>query len=203
MSYPGYPVYPPPRPARTSVATHLWVAAGIGLLFGLILFMVRAPVNRSVGGGFVMALVGFGLLRAMEGGPVEWPHPPLGHVGRSAAAQRWRLGGFDSMVDRMPNLSPHLRLRLRALAQAILTRRGLEPGTPAAVSLLGAEAHEILFPTPRDPGDPRPDDPSAAALHALVDRLLLLSAPHDRSMNGFPGSPAPVVSPEALSKGNR
>jgi len=201
MTLPGHP-FPNPRPTRTPTSTHLWLAAAIGAFFALILFLARAPFPRVVGAGVVFGAVGFGLLRALEGGRMDWPLPPLGPASRTASIQRWRLGGFDAMVDKVPHLSSHLRLRLRNLATAILARRGLAAGTVDAVALLGGQNHELLFPTPRTAEQGRPDDPSAEQLASLLDRLLQLSAPANRSHGGFPGSDAGRPATSA-SKGNR
>jgi len=201
MTVPGYRL-PTPRPTRTPISTHLWLAAAIGAFFALILFLARAPFPRVVGAGIVFAAVGFGLLRALEGGRVDWPAPPLGPASRTALTQRWRLGGFDAMVDKVPHLSPHLRLRLRNLATAILARRGLAAGSIGAAALLGSQGHELLFPTPRTADQGRPDDPTAEQLAALIDRLLDLGAPANRSLHGFNGSAAGQPAASA-SKGNR
>lgn len=193
-----------PGPSRTPVGTHLWLAAAIGAFFALVLFLVRAPVPRVVGGGFVLAVVGFGLLRALDADRLEWPRPPLGPAARTAGSPRWRLGGFDFMVGKAPHLSPQLRLRLRALATSILARRGLVAGTPGAIALLGNDSHELLFPAERVAGQGRPADPTGAELTALVDRLLELSEHPDASRRGFPGVPPALDQSQAAPwKGNR
>lgn len=162
-------------PNGTPIAVHLWVAAAIGVFSGLVLFLVRAPVSRCAGGGVVLAAVAFGLLRAMERRQAEWPAPPVGRAAGLATAQRWRMSGFDSMVDKVPVLSEHLRVRLRALAVAALSRRNLPIGSPGAVALLGRSSHDVLFPPARSEDGGRPPDPSVDQLTALLDRLLELS----------------------------
>ncbi len=169
------------RPRPTPRLVHLWIALGVGAVFGSALFVVLAPLARAIGLGVVMAAVSFVLLRAMEVGTVEWPAPPPDPARRVDRAQRWRLNGFDAMVDKSPGFSSHLRSRLRVLASAILARRELVPGTPGAVLLLGQGTHDLLFPDlskplERDPGRSAPDDPSAAELSAMTDRLIELSA---------------------------
>lgn len=161
-------------PNRTPIALHLWVAAAIGVFSGLVLFLVRAPVSRCVGGAVVVAAVAFGLLRAMERPRAEWPAPPVGRAAGLATAQRWRMSGFDSMVDKVPVVSEHLMVRLRALAVAALSRRNLPIGSPGAVALLGRSSNDVLFPPVRSADGGRPPDPSADQLTALLDRLLEL-----------------------------
>jgi hypothetical protein len=175
MSWPSLPGPHPPPPPRTSVNTHLLVAAGIGLAFGLFVYFARAPIPRVIGAGAVMAVGSFGLLRAMEVGRLEWPARPHGRAIRAAGLQRWRLNGFEAMTDQRPGLSPDLRNRLRALAAAILTRHQLESGSPAAMALLGRDTHELLFPPARGDDDPRPEDPTNEQLSALTDRLIELA----------------------------
>ncbi len=163
-------------PPRTSVATHLWIAFGVGLLFAFFLFFVRAPVPRVAGGGVVIAIVAFVLLRAMDVGRIDWPAPPTGRVGAIDRIQRWRLNGFDAAVDKVPGFSPHLAVRLAALATAILADHDLRPGSPDAIAMLGPRTHELLFPPRREPGQDRPDDPVDDELLLLIDRLIELSA---------------------------
>ena len=165
-----------PAPKPTSATAHLWMALGIGLLFAFFLFFARAPVPRVVGAGIVIALAAFALLRAMEVGRIEWPPPPRGRLGGFDRIQRWRLNGFDAAVDKVPGFSPHLRVRLADLATAILAGHDLQPGSPAAVTMLGPRTHDLLYPPPRDPGQGRLDDPIDDELLILIDRLIELSA---------------------------
>lgn len=160
---------------------HLWAAAGIGAVVGLIVYGVGAPLSRSVGAGAVVILTAFLLLRSVDAGSVEWPDPPPGMSDRVAGVQRWRLNGFDALGDRNPGFSPHLQSRLQALASALLARRRLVPGSPAAVALLGPTTHDLLFPIPLD--GPLPDDsvpgqvdPTTGELAKMVERLIALSA---------------------------
>ena len=168
---------PPPGylPPRTPMSNHLWMAAGIAAVVGLIVYGVGAPLSRALGAALVVALSGIVLLRALDTPPVEWPDPPPGLSDRVAGIQRWRLNGFDAMVDRTPGFSPHLRSRLQALASALLARRRLAPGSAAAVALLGATTSELLYPPPPVAGQP-PPKPTARQLTEMVDRLLALSA---------------------------
>ena len=82
------------RPPRTPVVIHLWIALGVGLVFGLVVFVARAPLSRVLGVVVVLAATTFVLLRAMEVAPVEWPSAPPGRSGRVGRMQRWRLNGF-------------------------------------------------------------------------------------------------------------
>jgi hypothetical protein len=167
---PGY------RPPRTPVGNHLWAAAGTGIVCGLIVYGIGAPLSRAVGLALVAGLAVFVLLRSMDTPPVEWPDPPPGRSDRVAGIQRWRLNGFDALGDRHPAFSPHLRSRLQALSSALLAKRRLEPGSPAAVALLGATTHDLLYPPPREPDQRPPGDPTTGQLTDMVDRLIALSA---------------------------
>ena len=169
---------PPPgyRPARTPVSNHLMTAAAIGVVCGVVVYGIQAPLSRALGVALVTALVGFVLLRAMDTTAVEWPDPPPGVSDRVAGIQRWRLNGFDALGDRNPGLSPHLRSRLQALATALLARRRLLPDSAAAVALLGPSTHDLLYPPPREQGQPPPPDPTTGQLVEMVDRLIALGA---------------------------
>lgn len=162
--------------SATPIGNHLWAAVGIGTVCGLIVYGIGAPLSRALGLALVVALAGLALLRAMDRPGVEWPAPPPGLSDRVAGIQRWRLNGFDAMGDKNPGLSPHLQSRLQALASALLAKRRLVPGSPAAVALLGAGPHRLLYPPPRELGHPPPAEPTATELTAMVDRLISLSA---------------------------
>ena len=170
---PSPPAYPPTRP--TSLGAHLMAAAGIGLAAGLWLFVIRAPWSRSVGAGVVFAVGALVLLRATETPKIWWPTAAL-RPSRAASIPRWRLNGFDALTDRKPGLSPDLRRRLGALANAVLARRHLEPGSPAAIALIGRDRYDLLFPPERMDGDPPPDDPTREQLTGLIDRLIELGS---------------------------
>jgi hypothetical protein len=177
MTWVGLPGGPSAhRPPRTPVSNHLWAAAGVGVVCGLITYGIGAPLIRGVGLAVVAMLAVFVLLRAMETPSVEWPAPPPGLSDRVAGIQRWRLNGFDALGDRHPGFSPHLRNRLQALASALLAKRRLVPGSPAAVALLGATTHDLLYPPPRDEDQPHPLPPTTGQLADMVDRLIALSA---------------------------
>lgn len=169
----GTPVHQPPR---TPVGNHLWAAAGVGVVSGLITYGIGAPLSRALGLALVIALALFVLLRALDTPQVEWPSAPPGLSDRVAGIQRWRLNGFDALGDRNSGFSPHLRSRLQALATALLARRRLAPGSPAAVALLGATTHDLLYPPPREEGEPPPAHPTTGQLADMVDRLIALSA---------------------------
>lgn len=188
---PGGPAYEPPR---TPVGNHLWAAAGVGVVGGLITYGVGAPLSRAVGLALVLGIALFVLLRALETPPVEWPPPPPGLSDRVAGIQRWRLNGFDALGDRNPGFSPHLRSRLQALATALLARRRLEPGYPDAVALLGDTTHDLLYPPPREEGQP-PPQPTTGQLADMVDRLIALSAER------VPAAPLTGHSAVSLTKG--
>ena len=174
MTWQPPPQYPPTRP--TSVGAHLVVAAGIGLAAALWLFVIRAPLSRSVAVGVVFAAGAFALLRATETRRVEWPAPPPRPSSRVAGLQRWRLNGFDALTDPKPGVSPDFRRRLAALASAVIARRHLEPGSAAAIALIGRDGHDILFPPPLGDGEPPPADPSSEQLTTLIDRLIELGS---------------------------
>lgn len=182
------------------MSNHLWAAAGVGVVCGLIVYGIGAPLSRALGLAFVVALAGFVLLRASETPALEWPAPPPGLTDRVAGIQRWRLNGFDALGDRNPGFSPHLQFRLQALATALLARRRLLPGSPAAVALLGTTTHDLLYPPPRIAGQPLPFDPTTGQLADMVDRLITLSAepvvvaPHALS-------PSPSTPEVSLTKG--
>ncbi len=173
MSWPYDPRTAVPRTPRATVLSHLWLAVGAALCFGLILFVVRAPVSRCFGFGVVAGFAAFALLRATEVRSIDWPAAPPGRAGKVAAAHRWRMNGFDAMVDPVPGFSPHLHSRLRSLAARQLAARQLEPGSPAAEHLLGASTHALLFPPERVVGEIR-RDPDREQLLALIDRLIAL-----------------------------
>lgn len=176
MTWVGEPGGPPYRPPRTPVGNHLLAAAGVGVVCGLITYGIGAPSIRAVGLTLVLTLALFVLLRALDTPQVEWPSPPPGLSDRVAGIQRWRLNGFDALGDRNPGFSPHLRSRLQALASALLAKRRLVPGSPAAVALLGATTHDLLYPPPREEGEPLPPHPTTGQLADMVDRLIALSA---------------------------
>ncbi len=155
------------------MSNHLWAAVGIGVVFGLVVYGVGAPLIRALGLALVVGLAGFVLLRALETAAPEWPDPPPGRD-RVAGIQRWRLNGFDALGDRNPGLGPHLQSRLQALASALLARRRLVPGSAAAVALLGPTTHDLLYPPARDERT-RPMDPTTGQLAEMVDRLIALS----------------------------
>ncbi|MET3804970.1 hypothetical protein ABIB25_001966 [Nakamurella sp. UYEF19] len=182
MTGPGGLDYGPPTPPRTPASVHLWLSLAMGGIVALALYVGRVPVLRDAAIGAVLAAAAFVLLRAMEVGQVEWPAPPSGYARRTAATQRWRLNGFDSMVDKTPGLSPHLRQRLQVLATAILTRRELVPGSSDAIALLGMRSHDILYPelltaSDRESGRVPADEFTYDELATMTDRLLELSAP--------------------------
>ncbi len=160
----------------TPVVTHLGVALGIGLLVAFFMYFVRAPVPRVAGAAAVIALASFVLLRAMEVARVSWPAPAQGRAGAFDRVQRWRLNGFDAATAGVPGFSPHLQVRLSALATAILSVEGLAPGSPAAVALLGSRTHDLLYPPDREPGQARPADPAGDELLVLIETLIELSA---------------------------
>ncbi|SDP03350.1 hypothetical protein SAMN04515671_2739 [Nakamurella panacisegetis] len=168
------PAYPPTR--TTSRGAHLVVAAGIGLVAALVLYVIRAPLSRSLAAGVVFAVGSFVLLRASEVPALAWPATPPSKADELGQIQRWRLNGFDALTHRPPGLSPDLRRRLAALASAIAARRHVVIGSPAAIALLGRGHHDLLFPPERAEGDPRPDPPTSAQLIDLIDRLLELGS---------------------------
>lgn len=176
MTWVGLPGGPAGEPSRTPVGNHLWAAAGVGVVAGLITYGIGAPLSRAFGLALVLALALFVLLRALDTPQVDWPSPPPGLSDRVAGIQRWRLNGFDALGDRTPGFSPHLRSRLQALASAQLARRRLEPGSPAAVALLGPTTHDLLYPPLREEGEPPPVHPTSGQLADMVDRLIALSA---------------------------
>lgn len=188
---------PAAGPPRTPIGGQLWLAAGVGLVCGLIVYGISAPLSRAVGLGLVVAATGFVLLRALEVLPAQWPEPPPGLPDRAARIQRWRLNGFDAMGDRNPGLSPHLQSRLQALASAQLARRGLAPGSAAAAALLGQGPHDLLFPPPAEQLPGRPLDPTSGQLAEMVDRLIELAADRVRA------APLPGRSEVSLTKGQR
>ena len=161
----------------------MWIALGIGLLFSVFLYFSLAPLVRTAGVGPVVALATFVLLRATQLGRILWPEPADDRAGRFDRVQRWRLNGFDAAVEKVPGFSPHLRQRLRELASAILVRFALEPGSPAAVALLGPRTHELLYPADEQKG--RPDEPIGDELLTLMDRLIEL----DERSRLQPGDP--------------
>ena len=151
-------------------------AVGIGLVTALWLFVIRAPLTRSLAAGVVFAIGSYVLLRATETPKVEWPAPPPSKESDLVRIQRWRLNGFDALTDRKAGLSPDLRKRLAALAAAVIARRQLPPGSPGAIALLGREQYDLLFPPERAEGDPGPDDPTGEQLITLIDRLIELGS---------------------------
>lgn len=181
--------------SSTPIGNHLWAAAGIGTVCGLIVYGIGAPMSRASGLALVVALAGLALLRAMDRPGVEWPDPPAGLSDRVAGIQRWRLNGFDAMRDRNPGLSPHLQSRLQTLASAQLARRRLAAGSPAAIALLGAGPHHLLYPPAWEPGRPQPVEPTSAELTEMVDRLIWLSAQR------VPAAPMTEHSEVSLTKG--
>lgn len=183
---PGYPA-----PSQTSVATQIFIAAAIGAVFALFVYLVRAPLSRAVGSGLVLAAGSFPLLRAMDLIRIEWPSAPDGRSVRLAGIPRWRLNGFDALTDSRPGLSPDLRFRLQGLAAAILARRGLSAGSPGAVGLLGVATHELLFRPDRVGNDPPPPVLSPVQITAMIDRLIELGDPRGRSGPGGARPPAP------------
>ena len=187
----GGPAYPP---SRTPVGNHLWSAAGVGVVGGLITYGVGAPLSRSLGLALVLAVAVFVLLRALETPQVEWPTPPPGLSDRVSGIQRWRLNGFDALGDRNPGFSPHLRSRLQALASALLAKRRLVPGSAAAVALLGNTTHDLLYPPPQEEGQ-QPLRPTTSQLADMVDRLIALSAER------VPAAPLTGHSEVSLTKG--
>lgn len=180
---PGDPTPPlpgHPAPVQTSVRTQLVIAAAIGAVFGVFVFVAGAPVPRVAGSGLVVAVGSFGLLRAMDLVRIEWPTVPNGRAVRLAGIPRWRLNGFDALTDSRPGLSHDLQARLRVLATAVLARHELGPGSAGAIGLLGAGTHELLFPPPRVGSEPPPPDPTAAQVTAMIDRLITLGDARSR-----------------------
>lgn len=179
MSRPGGPDRGSSTPPRTSAPVHLWFALAGGTMIALVLFAARVPVVRDIAIGAVLAAAAFVLLRASGVGQVQWPAPPTNHTRRTEVTQRWRLSGFDSMVDQTPGFSPQLRQRLRVLATAILSREELAPGSPGAISLLGPVSHDILYPEllteqERESGRVPADEFTRDELASMTDRLLEL-----------------------------
>ncbi len=189
----------PDSPTRTSVVTHVLIALGIGLLSSVFLYFGRAPVVRAVAVGPVIAVATFVMLRATQLGRMVWPEPADDRVGRFDRIQRWRLNGFDAAVDKVPGFSPHLRVRLRELASSILLRYGVEPGSPAAVTLLGPRTHDLLYPADQQSGQDRRDQPIGDELLTLIDTLIELDEQSRPTRTvGAVGPPATLT-----TKGNR
>lgn len=205
---PGDPVPPhsyDPEPSQTSVRTRALLASAIGAVFGLFVYVAQAPAPRALGAGLVIAAGVFFLLRSMDLIRIEWPPPPNGWAVRLARIPRWQLNGFDALTEARPGLSQSLRSRLRVLATAILVRHDLTPGSPGAISLLGAGTHELLFRPHQVGADPPPPDPSAAQITAMIDRLIVLG--DTRGPAGAGTTPPPAKpSPQARTmetEGNR
>ena len=157
-----------------------WPAFGTLLGLGAAL-LSGIPLWRclviALTGGIVVYLV----VRSMDTDPPEWPYDIPLEPNRPFTA--WEVAGLEGSREKGPSYQRYLRPRLWVLAQDLLVRRGVDPASPRAESLLGAEAYRLL--SGRDPAA-QPDSAAVSRLCHAIARL---------AVDPVPGTTPPIRNP--------
>jgi hypothetical protein len=145
------------------------------------LSLAGVPLWRSVVIAVSAGIVLYLVVRSMAAELPEWPYDVALEPHRPFTA--WEVAGLEGSREKGPTFQRQLRPRLAELARELLRRRGIDPDSGQAVTVLGVEAHALLLG----------DDPGAQPDSAAISRLCLAIA--RLAVDPIPGSIAPIRDP--------
>jgi len=158
-------------------------SALLGLLAAVLVGVVPFVAGVDAGHTVALALGAAAVTVAVQALPpvprIGWPAPPEHDEGTGWHQVRLLSQTFGQLDEEPDRVASALLPRLRTLASGRLRALGVDPTSPAARELLGAELYDALGGTGLLPSRRRSGSPATDLVRALLDRLDQLDDPHD------------------------
>ncbi len=160
-----------------------WVrSALLGLLAAVVVGALPFVAGVDVGHTVALALGAAAVTVAVQALPpvprIGWPADPEHDEGTGWHQVRLLSQALEQLDEEQDRVRAALLPRLRALASSWLRADGVDPASPAARSLLGADLHDALGETAPLPAGRRHATPATDLVRALLDRLDELEHAH-------------------------